>query len=839
MAFGINAFGQVPANDDPANATLISNVTSNCSADGAYSSKNATATFTSDSYKDVWFQFTATAFDVSVTVTANGASPLLFPGVDIFTIDTTIKNYVNIVGAVSAGSTVTTLYKGGLTIGQTYYIRVYGLSNNTGTFKLCINNYNPVLQPGQDYSSASVLCNKNSFTQTGVTGAGLNAREAAGTCIDYSGGHGPIEANTAWYKWTAANNGTLTFTITPTVLSPIPDDIDWVLFDLGTTGDAANVNAANAIRCDASRGVDCVPPNPVYYKTGLRDGETHTSEPAGCGPNQDGYDETLTMIQGHVYALLVNNFSNGNNGFTLDFGGTGQFAGPAAAFSIAIGAPCTAGQIYTFTNLSTNYQSLSWSFGTGASPATATGNGPFNVSYSTLGQKTVVLQATGGKGCIVVADTTFTVGLKPPKPPIDTLQRTYCLLDTLVLKTPSKPNYTYQWTGPNNFSSTDSIIHVPLTSYNLAGKYILSVTANGCTSDTSSVTFVHIGQLPVADFSISQQNLCSATQSFNITNLSTNYTSLQWNYGTDANTATAVNSTTNNITYSSTGTKTITLTATGDKGCVTVVSKTLVVPQKPSTPTIVAANTQYCIGDSIRLSTPAQANTTYTWSGPKGFTATTAKVAIAVTDASVAGTYSLIITQGLCSSDAASITIGPSQIIAVPVASFTATPAIPANLAIPATVSFTNTTINADTYLWDFGDGTTSTLANPSHIYNSKGNYTVTLTATNKGLCTNSIFKGQLIVRYDVTVFIPNTFTPNADSHNDEFVVKITSLKTFNIKIFNRYGKMLFESNDISNNWRGTFNNQNVPVGTYYYIINCVTLNDDTLTESGYVTVIR
>ncbi|WP_448700271.1 PKD domain-containing protein [Mucilaginibacter sp. AW1-3] len=825
------SFAQAPANDDAANATILTNVTSACSTDGAYTSVGANASLTAND-KDVWFKFTAIAFDVSITVTGNGTTPLNSPGIDIYS---SINPYNSAIGSVANGATTTTYYKGGLTIGQVYYFRVYGRNGNVGTFKLCINNYNPILQAGQDYATASILCNKASFTQTGVTGAGANNRESAGTCLDVGGG-GSIEANAAWYKWTAANNGSLTFTITPTVVAPLADDIDWVLYDLGPAG-TLPLNVANAIRCDASRGVDCIAPNPIYYQTGLKAGETKTSEPPGCGPNINGFDAPVDMVKGHVYALLINNFSNGNNGFTLDFGGTGEFEGPTSAFTVTGGTPCTAGQIFTFTNQSANYQSLQWSFGEGASPATATGNGPFNVTYSTTGSKTPVLLALGGQGCTTVADTTFIVGVTPAKPPVSKISTQYCLLDTITLSTPIKPNYTYQWTGPNNFNSSANTIRLPITSYNMAGAYVLSVTEFGCTSDTAQVILVKVGQKPVDNFTITPVNLCSPQQSFNITNNSTDYATLQWDYGVGANPPTVINANTVNVTYSSYGQKTVTLTATGMTGCVTTLSQTLNVPQKPAIP-VIASNGAVCVGDTIRLSTTATADS-YLWTGPNGFTSASATVKIPATVAA-AGTYNLVVTVGVCSSDAGSILIDPTQIIPIPIASFTVNPPISsAILPVPTTVSFTNTSTLADSYLWNFGDGSTSTAVNPVHTYNSKGSFTVTLTATSRGQCTNNVSKGKLILRYLVVIFIPNTFTPNDDGVNDVFNVKITSLKTYHISIFNRFGAKLYDGYDITNAWAGTYQGRPVPIGTYYYVIDAVSLNDDPIKESGYVTVLR
>jgi gliding motility-associated-like protein len=832
--FSIVLKAQAPVNDDCSGAITLSTISNFCSANAAYTNVNATAGGLAASQawpsagKDVWFKFTAIAFDVNISVTGNGSGTLNAPLVALYSTPD-CSNFTELIGSASNGATLTSLYKGGLTIGQTYYIRVSAANNNTGTFKMCINNYNPILKPGQDYSSSSILCSKDAFTQTNVTGAGANNREAVGTCLD----NGTAEANTAWYKWTAANNGTLTFTITPTVTG---DDIDWVMYDLGVNGTSA-VNAANAIRCAAGSGVNCTP---FYNLTGLDLTSTDITENGGCINGQDGFVKYVDMVQGHVYALLVNNFSNGNNGFTLSFGGTGNFLGPTAAFDVQVNNPCTFNTNFTFTNKSTDYTTLIWNFGTGASIPTATGAGPFNITYNTPGTKTAVLQAISAQGCITVDYKTFEVPQKPAMPVISANKNSYCLGDNLVLKIPSPAvPTTFLWKGPNGFTSTDSVLNIPLTNYNLAGVYTLQITQNGCTSDAAAVTVPTIGKTPVLNFTVTPNNLCTAQQSFTITNNSTDYNSLSWDFGTGASITGATTNGPFTVTYTSFGDKKITLTATGDLSCTTVFTQTFNVPQKPVLTQLNKINGPYCIGDTIVMSTNTLANTIYTWTGPNNFASNQPSIRIPITGTSVAGTYSLTITQGLCSSDAVSTTINAADIIPVPVAAFDASPAIPGTASVPLTVSFKNLSTNADSYLWDFGDGSTSTLVNPQHLYTKKGSFTVKLTATNKGACTNTISLGKLVLRYDVAVFIPNTFTPNSDGINDDFGVKITNLKNYRIQIFNRYGQQLYEAKDILKRWDGLFNGNPVPVGTYYYVITGISLNDDALKEGGYVTVLR
>jgi len=830
---------QAPANDDCSGAITLTNVSNFCSDNAAYTNTNATASglvksqFWPSAGNDVWFKFTAIAFDVNISVTGNGSGTLNSPLVALYTTPD-CSNFADQIGSVSNGASVTTLYKGALTIGRTYYIRVSAANNNTGTFKLCVNNYNPILKAGQDFNTASILCAKDAFTQFDVTGAGLNNRESAGTCLDPVPGNGSIESNTAWYKWTASNNGTLTFTITPTVRL---NDIDWVLYDLGTSGSAANVNAANAIRCASGRGIDCTP---FYNQTGLNLTSTDLTEMPNCVPGQDGFVKYVDMIQGHTYGLLINNFDSGNNGFTISFGGTGTFLGPTAAFDMQVNNACTTSPSFTFTNKSTNYTSLKWSFGDDASINSAAGEGPYTITYATPGTKTVVLQATSAQGCVTVAYKTFDVPLKPAPPVISSNKNSYCLGDNLVLQIPAQAAGTkYIWQGPNGFTSNDATITIPLTNYNQAGVYTLAITQNGCTSDPASITVPAIGKTPVLNFSVTPNNLCTPQQSFTITNNSTDYTALNWDFGAGASIASATANGPFTITYASFGDKKITLTASGDQGCTTVFTQTFNVPSKPVLTQLNKINGPYCIGDTIVMSTTPQANTIYNWTGPNNFTSNQPSIRVPITGTAVAGTYSLTITQGLCSSDPLSTTINASDIAAVPKAAFDASPTIPIAASVPLTVSFTNLSNNADSYLWDFGDGTTSTLTNPQHQYTKKGSFTVKLTATNKGVCSNTVSLGKLVLRYDVTVFIPNTFTPNNDGINDFFGVKITNLKNYRIQIFNRYGTQLYESKDIEKKWDGFYNGQPVPVGTYYYVITAVSLNEDPLKEAGYVTVLR
>jgi gliding motility-associated-like protein len=473
-------------------AQAITQTANYCSSSQQYDNLNA--------YEYTWFKFTATATDVTIVVSGAGSGgTLTAPQINLFN----DCSGTELVGSEQSADNVTSLYKGGLLIGTTYYIEVTGTNRSAGSFKLCLNNYNPIAKPGQDCETAAFLCSLQTISQQNITGAGKNNDEAKGTCLSIPGQ--VSESNSIWYKWQAANNGTLVYTITPA--NPL-DDIDWVLFDLGITGDCANVTPANAIRCKAGYGVtntDC-PNDAIYYKTGLDFNETDLTEPPGCGHGQNGKVKYVTMQQGHVYGLLINNFSSGNSGFTLAFtdqegkAGTGTFEGPKPVISAASEYDCTVNQQYTFKSNSTNYDSLKWSFGDGASISTAKTAGPFQIKYATPGIKTVSLEAYALGGCSVIATQQISVGLTPPVPTISADKNIYCVNDTVRLQASTVPNVTYQWQGPDGYQSDSSTAVVPVTGNGIAGVYKLVVSNFQCSSDPAYISLPEPQTSPTAAF---------------------------------------------------------------------------------------------------------------------------------------------------------------------------------------------------------------------------------------------------------------------------------------------------------------------------------------------------
>ncbi len=393
-----------PANDDCNSATPISTIQNWCSQPQQFTNAGATAsgfgppTCFTNANDDVWFSFVPIATDVTITVVGNdgnGNGTLNNPEVALYA--GSCAGTINEQECSSANQNVVEIYKGGLAIGQTYFIRVDGDGNNQGTFQLCINNYNAPANPGSDCPTSSVLCNKESFTVQSVIGAGSDPDEASGSCLGSLFGNS--ESNSTWFSWVAANNGSLTFTLTPN--NP-EDDLDFAIYRLPNGID--NCSGKELTHCMASGDFDF--PSPCMGPTGLTSAEIDLDEDPGCDPGDNNFLAPLQMQAGTAYALLVNNFTSSGNGFSIEFGGSGEIQGPEADFTLDQ-IPACIGNSVTITDNSSfpgnigNITNWTWNFGANASPSTATGEGPHQVMYSELGTQAITLTVETDLGCIV------------------------------------------------------------------------------------------------------------------------------------------------------------------------------------------------------------------------------------------------------------------------------------------------------------------------------------------------------------------------------------------------------------------------------------------------------
>lgn len=159
------------------------------------------------------------------------------------------------------------------------------------------------------------------------------------------------------------------------------------------------------------------------------------------------------------------------------------------------------------------------------------------------------------------------------------------------------------------------------------------------------------------------------------------------------------------------------------------------------------------------------------------------------------------------------------------------------------TVSFTDHTIGASSWFWNFGDSTTSIDQYPNpHTYPDTGIYRVQLIAkTNMG-CENSFFH-DVKIEMPLCVYTPNSFTPDGDGMNDLFKPAIDGFQTFSLTIYTRWGEEVFFTRDPNGGWNGRISGGNgaiAPPDTYLYKLDVKGLADKhDYVYRGYLNLIR
>jgi gliding motility-associated-like protein len=181
------------------------------------------------------------------------------------------------------------------------------------------------------------------------------------------------------------------------------------------------------------------------------------------------------------------------------------------------------------------------------------------------------------------------------------------------------------------------------------------------------------------------------------------------------------------------------------------------------------------------------------------------------------------------------VCVGPD-----PVSSFTVNPT---EVEINQPIEFTNFSTGASNYEWTFGDFTgTFTEVSPTHSYESPGFYQIYLIAISDIGCMDTSAQAVL-VEEPLIYYIPNTFTPDADPFNPTFMPVMTQgfdILGYHLLIFNRWGEVMFESNDARYGWDGTYGGEVCEDGVYVWKIRYKVIGADRPQEmSGHVNLIR
>ncbi len=159
----------------------------------------------------------------------------------------------------------------------------------------------------------------------------------------------------------------------------------------------------------------------------------------------------------------------------------------------------------------------------------------------------------------------------------------------------------------------------------------------------------------------------------------------------------------------------------------------------------------------------------------------------------------------------------------------------------------TNLSTGAIAYQWDFGDGYQSFIENPKHDYSNFGVFPIMLIAISVHQCADTIVK---YVQITGDIQFPNAFTPDqtgpnnghyslTDYSNHVFFPISQGVKEFKMQIFNRWGELIFETNDINIGWDGYYKGQLCPQDVYVYQARATFIDGRTVEKKGDVLLIR
>ncbi len=422
---------------------------------------------------------------------------------------------------------------------------------------------------------------------------------------------------------------------------------------------------------------------------------------------------------------------------------------PVASFTVNGSTSGCAPLTVQFTNTSVNATSWQWDFGNGNTSALANPA----MTYLSAGSYTVKLVATGPGGKDSVSMPAYISIAAQPVALFNAPQTTACAGEPISFTNQSSGFSSCLWDFGDGTTSTASN---PVHAYAQAGSYTITLVAYnsmGCAATETRQQYITINPVPSSGFTVNTQASCDPAHGFQFTPSGTGTTSWQWDFG-DGQTSAQPGPL---HTYAAPGTYTVTLVTGNAAGC----SDTTIMPGYVSLlanplPVITASTDTGCAPEILSFSGGVTGVSTYAWDFGTGGTSY-----LASPNHQFQSPGSYTVNLQVTYSNGCTNTAAPQPVTMFPSPAATYVPTGNSQCA-PATISFVNTGPQSGvSYLWDFGDGNTSTQFQPTHVYTTAGDYLVILTATNAHGCS-SVYKN---INYTVHIndpdaeFVPDVFT--------------------------------------------------------------------------------
>ncbi len=505
-----------------------------------------------------------------------------------------------------------------------------------------------------------------------------------------------------------------------------------------------------------------------------------------------------------------------------------------------------------FTNVSTNplvvtgsIASWSWNFGDG-SPLNSTTWSPRHL-YATPGNYPITLIThSSNLGCPDTLQDSITVF---PMPLANFGFTDVCLNQAMNFQDSStvSSGAVTSWSWSFGDGSPLNILPNPSHTYTNPGIYIVTVIAatnNGCKDTIAKSVVAH--PLPVAQYSTT--NVCNGTivQFTDLSSIlpSDTIQSWKWNFG-DASPF-STNANTSHL-FAGQGSYPVKLWIISNFGCADSITKISVVNPNP-TVSFIGSDTvgcePLCISFLNASTLLTGSNIKWAWNLGDGSTINNSQsFDHCYTNDSVFAPNSFNVTLTVTSDSGCVRALSKNNYITVypnPNAGFTVLPQT-TTITDPV-ISFTDLSVGANFWNWNFGDGfgISSVFNPPPQTFADTGTYLITLMVSTQYGCIDTVYE-NVIIEMDFVFYIPNAFTPNDDGINDFFSGKGIFLGNYEMAIFDRWGNLVFFSDDYNKPWDGKANHGDAlaQMDVYVYTIKLTDFKRKKHTYKGIVTLVR
>ncbi len=564
------------------------------------------------------------------------------------------------------------------------------------------------------------------------------------------------------------------------------------------------------------QGATSAAPAHTYFNSGLTDA---TFDPVLIATSTFGCTDTATM------SILVH-------------------PQPIAQFIPGVLTGCQPLNV-PFQDLTIGADSLLWAFGDGQFLATVPGNTSHSYQHTSPVPATfqATLLATSAFGC---TDTTMhPIEVYPIVTADFDANPGGCSPVTVAPINNSSGASSYLWDmgdGTILVGASPTHTYVNTTTADQTRTITLTATSPyGCVSIATRTVMVY--PVPSASFQGTPftQQFPDATVTLNNTSAPGNWL-YAWTYGDGQGSS---QQQPGSHTYGTYGTFTITLVVSGTYCTDTATQVITITPPLPTASFI--GQGEGCAPLTVSFTNTSLSGLSYQWNFGDGGTST----ADNPTDIyNVPGVYTVSLTAfGIGGGVNTAIKVDSVVVHARANAYFVLQPD---HVIVPSQPVFTyNLSANASLYEWDFGDGTTSTDFNPVHYYQQGGTFDVTLIANNEWNCPDTFtVVGATTGEVSGDLEFPNAFTPNSSGptdgtydprsyENDYFFPKYEGVVKYALEIFNRWGELVFVSNDVRKGWDGWYKGH--PCKQDVYVWKCqATFSDGRETVmKGDVTLLR